>query len=285
MTDGPVGELNEPLMHYPYASLGEYFAKLDRYSRWWAEQSFARGRRTSALTIALRPPARFFSMYVLRAGFLDGGAGVIVAALAAMSVAAKYARLWETAERKMSDPPAGRDPVRAQGRVRRRFAPSSVRLAALDWRTAGNIGARIGALGYRPLGIRRRVVERQIAAAFPGLKESGVRRIARASYEHLGRSSIEAADSPAARAGRGARLVRRRRQLRRRRGCPAARPGADLRHRPPRQLGAGRRRTSRLAACPLDVVARRMSNPLFDRYLTENALAHRNARGARRRCR
>jgi len=95
MTDGPVGELSEPLIHYPYASLGEYFAKLERYSRWWAEQNFARGRRTRAWTIALKPPARFFSMYVLRAGFLDGAAGVIVAVLAAMSVAAKYARLWE----------------------------------------------------------------------------------------------------------------------------------------------------------------------------------------------
>ena len=95
ITDGPVGELSEPLVHYPYASLGEYFAKFERYSRWWAEQNFARGRRTSAWTIAVRPPARFFSMYVLRAGFLDGAAGVIVAVLAAMSVAAKYARLWE----------------------------------------------------------------------------------------------------------------------------------------------------------------------------------------------
>jgi (heptosyl)LPS beta-1,4-glucosyltransferase len=95
MTDGLVGELSEPLVHFPYASLGEYFAKLERYSRWWAEQNFARGRRTRAWTIALKPPARFFSMYVLRAGFLDGAAGVIVAALAAMSVGAKYARLWE----------------------------------------------------------------------------------------------------------------------------------------------------------------------------------------------
>jgi glycosyltransferase involved in cell wall biosynthesis len=95
MTDGPVGELTERLIHYPYASLGEYFAKLERYSRWWAEQSFARGKRTRAWTIAVKPPARFFSMYVLRAGFLDGAAGVIVAALASMSVAAKYARLWE----------------------------------------------------------------------------------------------------------------------------------------------------------------------------------------------
>jgi (heptosyl)LPS beta-1,4-glucosyltransferase len=95
MTDGLVGELSERLIHYPYASLGEYFEKLERYSRWWAEQNFARGKRTRAWTIALKPPARFFSMYVLRAGFLDGAAGVIVAALAAMSVAAKYARLWE----------------------------------------------------------------------------------------------------------------------------------------------------------------------------------------------
>ena len=95
MTDGLVGELVQPMLHYPYASLGEYFAKLDRYSRWWAEQNFARGRRTGAWTIAIKPPVRFFSMYVLRAGFLDGAAGVIVAALAAMSVAAKYARLWE----------------------------------------------------------------------------------------------------------------------------------------------------------------------------------------------
>jgi glycosyltransferase involved in cell wall biosynthesis len=95
ITDGVVGELSEPLIHFPYASLAEYFAKLDRYSRWWSEQSFARGRRTSAWTIAVRPPARFVSMYVLRLGFLDGARGVIVAALAAMSVAAKYARLWE----------------------------------------------------------------------------------------------------------------------------------------------------------------------------------------------
>ena len=99
MTDGVVGDLREPFIHYPYASLSEYFAKLERYSGWWAEQNFARGRRTRAWTIALKPPARFFSMYVLRAGFLDGAAGVIVAALAAMSVAAKYARLWELQRR------------------------------------------------------------------------------------------------------------------------------------------------------------------------------------------
>lgn len=108
VVDGSIGELREPMLHDPYASLAEYFAKLDRYSRWWAEQSFARGRRTSAWRIALKPPARFISMYVLRAGFLDGAAGVVVAVLAALSVAAKYARLWELTRESGGDAAGGR---------------------------------------------------------------------------------------------------------------------------------------------------------------------------------
>src|SRR6185503_1980769 len=47
--------------------------------------------------------------------------------------------------------------------------------------------------GYRPLGIRKRVVERQIAAAFPDLDHQAVLELARQSYEHLGRTFIETA--------------------------------------------------------------------------------------------
>lgn len=66
-------------------------------------------------------------------------------------------------------------------------------LEKLDWDTACSIGERVGELGYRPLGIRRDVVERQIAAAFPEIGHSEVQRIARASYRHLGRNAVEAA--------------------------------------------------------------------------------------------
>ena len=66
-------------------------------------------------------------------------------------------------------------------------------LRALSWDAACRFGERLGALGYRPLGIRKRVVERQIAAAFPDLGPEAVVNLARESYRHLGRTFIEAA--------------------------------------------------------------------------------------------
>jgi Kdo2-lipid IVA lauroyltransferase/acyltransferase len=141
-------------------------------------------------------------------------------------------------------------------------------LSKLDWETAGNVGARIGAFGYRPLGIRRGVVERQIAAAFPERSESDVRRLARAAYEHLGRSSIEAAILPGL--GRNAVLEKF--------------EGADDYEVVEEAMSQGRGLifvTGHLGnwelagayvaarGVPLDAIARRMKNPLFDRYLTE----------------
>ena len=65
-------------------------------------------------------------------------------------------------------------------------------LGTLDWDTACALGERIGELGHSPLGIRRDVVEKQIAAAFPDRNNDEVQRIARASYRHLGRNAVEA---------------------------------------------------------------------------------------------
>jgi glycosyltransferase involved in cell wall biosynthesis len=88
------GELSETLMHAPYASMDQYFEKLDRYSRWWADDRFEKGRRAGVTSVVFRPPLRFLKMYVLRSGFLDGAPGAVLACLAATSVMAKYARLW-----------------------------------------------------------------------------------------------------------------------------------------------------------------------------------------------
>jgi KDO2-lipid IV(A) lauroyltransferase len=64
---------------------------------------------------------------------------------------------------------------------------------ALGFRAASAFGARLGLLGYAPLGIRRYVVEKQIASAFPDWTVERVKTVARAAYESLGRTSIETA--------------------------------------------------------------------------------------------
>jgi KDO2-lipid IV(A) lauroyltransferase len=61
------------------------------------------------------------------------------------------------------------------------------------WRAASAIGAAVGTLGYRPLRIRRRVVDYQLALAFPELDAHARRRIAVRAYAHLGRVALEMA--------------------------------------------------------------------------------------------
>jgi KDO2-lipid IV(A) lauroyltransferase len=69
-------------------------------------------------------------------------------------------------------------------------------LARLDWESACAVGERLGRLGFRPLGIRKDVVTRQIAAAFPAWTAEQVRNVAARSYAHLGRTAVEAALIP-----------------------------------------------------------------------------------------
>lgn len=96
---GPVGVLAEPLLHTPYATLDEYFEKLLRYSRWWAEQNLASGRRAGVVDLTFRPLARFLTMLLVKGGWRDGVHGVVIAVLGAVSVAAKYAQLWSIQRR------------------------------------------------------------------------------------------------------------------------------------------------------------------------------------------
>jgi glycosyltransferase involved in cell wall biosynthesis len=91
---GTVGDVGASLSHEPYRSLDSWFDKLARYSEWWALDRYERGKRTGIASVVCRPPFRFLTMYVLRGGFMDGARGALLAAMAAVSVFAKYARLW-----------------------------------------------------------------------------------------------------------------------------------------------------------------------------------------------
>ena len=94
ITSAPPVVMRERMLHYSYESLSQYFEKLERYSRWWADQQYARGRRAGPGTLMVHTVARFVTMYVVKRGFLDGAHGLVLAVLTSIGVAAKYARLW-----------------------------------------------------------------------------------------------------------------------------------------------------------------------------------------------
>ena len=99
---GRAGALREPLLHYPYGDLEEYWEKFHRYAWLSAMELKNQGRRGSVSSILLRPPARFLRMYFMQMGFLDGVHGFLLSGLAAFQVYTKYARLWELTHRNES---------------------------------------------------------------------------------------------------------------------------------------------------------------------------------------
>ena len=141
-------------------------------------------------------------------------------------------------------------------------------LRRLSFERASAIGERIGTLGYRPLGIRRAVVERQVSAAFPGLTEPEVERIARASYASLGRTTIETTLLPTYSREQVLELVDHTEGWEHVERALAGGRGLMI---VTGHLGNWELGGSYLAArgIPLEAVARRMENPLFDAYLTE----------------
>jgi len=96
---GEIGELTNSLTHEPYPSIDSYLDKLGRYSKWWAEDRYDRGKSTTPFSALIRSRLRFASMYLIKLGFLDGEAGLMLASLASTSVQMKYARLWEMQKR------------------------------------------------------------------------------------------------------------------------------------------------------------------------------------------
>lgn len=141
-------------------------------------------------------------------------------------------------------------------------------LERLSWNRAGAFGARLGAFGYRPLGIRRGIVERQIAAAFPERDATEVSRIARAAYEHLGRSAIEIAVMPSLGANGVLEIFEDTPEWFLVEEALAEEKGIIF---VGGHLGNWELGGAYIAArgVGLDVIVRRMSNGLFDAYLNE----------------
>jgi len=93
--DGPIEALDGALLHFPYPTLDDYFAKFNRYTSAAARDRLAAGQRARWIDRFLSPPFRFLRDYVLRLGFLDGYPGFVLALLSGFYVFVRYTKMWQ----------------------------------------------------------------------------------------------------------------------------------------------------------------------------------------------
>jgi (heptosyl)LPS beta-1,4-glucosyltransferase len=82
------------ILHYTFRDLTQWTIKSAGYAGDWAKHKARGGKRTGFSACLIHPVAYFIKAYVLRCGFLDGKAGLLLAISGAYYRFLKYADLW-----------------------------------------------------------------------------------------------------------------------------------------------------------------------------------------------
>jgi glycosyltransferase involved in cell wall biosynthesis len=85
-----VHHMKGDLLHYTYYSVAEHRERARHYAKLAAERLQTKGKLELLVKAVLSPVWRFFQMYVLRLGFLDGWRGWRIAGITAKEVWWKY---------------------------------------------------------------------------------------------------------------------------------------------------------------------------------------------------
>lgn len=98
IVNGAIGRLSEPIQHETITDLDQLIDKMNAYSAMTARNLHQRGRRASIFTALLHGGWAFFRTYFLRAGFLDGREGLMLAISNAENSYYRYVKLMLLAE-------------------------------------------------------------------------------------------------------------------------------------------------------------------------------------------
>jgi hypothetical protein len=91
---GEVSHIRSHLKHYPFPNIKTHIIKINLYSELGAQNLYDENKTTSLLYALASGWIKFFKMYMLKRGFLDGKEGLILALLSGFSSTLKYLKLW-----------------------------------------------------------------------------------------------------------------------------------------------------------------------------------------------
>ena len=89
-----VEHLGGDILHYSYHTISEHVTQNNKLSTMAAEALFASGKKTNLLNVFLRPGWAFFVSYIIRAGFLDGFFGLVIAKQIGHMTFLKHVKLY-----------------------------------------------------------------------------------------------------------------------------------------------------------------------------------------------
>ncbi|MDR3416872.1 MAG: glycosyltransferase family 2 protein [Nevskia sp.] len=99
LVQGRTGRLQHHLVHHPFRRLDQVIGKMDAYSSAAAATMAERGRSAGLGSAVLHGLFAFLRTYILRAGFLDGRLGFVLAVSNAEGAYYKYLKLAELSGR------------------------------------------------------------------------------------------------------------------------------------------------------------------------------------------
>ncbi len=88
--EGEIQRFRNDLLHYTYTSFDQFDKKMRNYAALSAQEMFAKGKRINIVMIVLKTIFKFFSVYFLKLGILDGKEGWEIALESAKSIYWKY---------------------------------------------------------------------------------------------------------------------------------------------------------------------------------------------------
>ena len=98
--DCEIEKIDDILHHHTYPEIKTHISKMIHYTELGAKQDFEKKKKSSITKAVFKGLLRFFKMYIINLGFLDGKAGLVLALNTIFYVYLKNIYIWELNQKK-----------------------------------------------------------------------------------------------------------------------------------------------------------------------------------------
>jgi glycosyltransferase involved in cell wall biosynthesis len=95
IVNGAADYLEGEIHHFTYENMDEQFQRLHNFSSIASKEDFRAGKRAGIFSIVFNPILRVLKFFIVKKGYREGIAGLIVAVAEGYYTFMKYAKLWE----------------------------------------------------------------------------------------------------------------------------------------------------------------------------------------------